>query len=55
MCILTFEMLPVDSNGQILWHADARYPVPSPFPRKKKNTQHSKVKTLSQAKAFPPM
>ena len=34
MCILTFELFPVDSNGQILWHADARYRVPDPFPRK---------------------
>ena len=53
MCILTFEPLPVESNGQILCQADARHCIPTHFQRNRKNTQHSKVKTLSRAKAFP--
>ena len=52
MCILTFELSPVDSNGQILWYADTRYRVPASLPRKKKKTQPSKMKTLHKRKHF---
>ena len=48
-------IVPVESNGQILCHADARHCIPIHFQQNRKNTQHSKGKTLSQAKAFPPV
>ena len=55
MCILTFELLRVDSNSQILWHADARYRVPAFFPTKEEKHTTLKNENTSQAKAFPPV
>ena len=51
-CILTFEPLPVESNGQILCHADARHCITIHFKRNRKNTEHPKMKTLHRRKHF---
>ena len=55
MCILTFEPLPAEVTVRlyVMQMQDTAFrPISNEID---KNTQHSKVKTLSRAKAFPPM